>query len=228
MKQFIKTNLIFLVPLVFDGLVVTAHYLLKNKYGFFDLDGEGNLNSAYSGLKLLFIGGLVLFQFLILQKTKDRLKKRLIWLLTAASFIYLGIDEMMAIHERTGFVFNNLLGVSNSAGASFNWIIYFSPLIALALLVYAGFIIYSWQKNSTVGIWLLAGTLLLIAGLGVEALSGQIIYPRGLVTHNFSLYFRFIIIEEVVELLGASCFLAGVWYSAKNDFCGYFKMDSGV
>jgi len=129
MKQFIKTNLIFLILLALDGLVVTAHYLLKNKYGFFDLDGEGNLNSAYSGLKLLFIGGLILFQFLIFYKIKDKFKKRLVWLLTAVSFIYLGIDEMMAIHERTGFVFNNLLGVSNSAGASFNWIIYFSSRI---------------------------------------------------------------------------------------------------
>lgn len=226
MKQFLKTNLIFLVLVIFDGLVITAHYLLKNKYGFFDLDGEGNLNSAYSGLKLLFIGGLVLFQFLILHKTKDKLKKRLVWLLTAASFIYLGTDEMMAIHERAGFVFNNLLGVSNSDGASFNWIIYFSPLIALALLVYSGFIIYSWQKNIIAGVWLLAGTLLLIAGLAIEALSGQVVYPRGLVTRDFSLYFKFIIIEEVVELVGASCFLTGVWHSVKNDFYTRFKVDS--
>jgi hypothetical protein len=69
----------------------------------------------------------------------------------------------------------------------------------------------------------LAGVFLFMVGLIIEAASGQVIYPRGLVTRDFSLYFKFIILEEVVEMLGASCFLSGAWQAARNDFNARLK-----
>lgn len=216
MKKWLKSNSVLLLFLCLDGLVVLAHFLFKNVYGFFDLDGEQNLNSVYSGLKLMFLGGLGIVQFLVIRHLKEGWGKKLVWLLVALSFIYLGTDEMVAFHERVGFVMNNLTGLTGFKGASFNWPIYFAPLIALTIIVYFKLLIILWQENRE-SFWIvLIGFGFLIAALASEIIGGRIIYPRGVISRDFHLYFIFIIIEEAFELLGATFFLAGVFNAVKK------------
>lgn len=217
-KSFLKNNWFLFVFLALDLVVVAAHFLFKNYYGFFNLDGEQNLNSAYSGLKLILISALAFSQFLILKKIQANWDKKIIWLLATLSFVYLGLDEMMAIHERAGFVFNNLTGLTGFQGESFNWWIYFTPLIIAALAVYARLIFLIWQEDKIASFFILAGALVFVLSIATEIISGQIIYPRGLITRDFHLYFIFIIIEEVFELLGATLFLAGIFKQLAKSF----------
>ncbi len=224
MLQWLKSNLFLFFLLLLDALVVLAHFLLKNKYGFFDLDGEGNLNSLFSGFQLFFIAAITGGQFLILQKIGERGLKKWLWLLVGLSFTYLGLDEIMAIHERAGFVFNNLSGLTGWPGASFNWIIYFSPLIILVLILYFRLFFSIWQKNKKAAALILTGIILMIGSLLAESIGGQVIYPRGLQTGNFHLYWNSIIIEETIELMSVSFFLAGVFIAVKKSFNQHFEI----
>lgn len=224
MSKFLKSNFLFFLFLVCDSLVVLAHFLLKNKYGFFELDGEQNLNSTYSGLKLMLIATLAVIQFLIAWRIKEKKFKIIIWGLAALSFIYLGLDEMVALHERVGFVMNNLTGLTGFKGASFNWVIYYSPLIILALVVYARLLFMLWQEEKTAFIFTLIGAGLLVMALAAELIGGKIVYPAGVLTRDFHLYFIFIIIEEAFELLGATFFLAGVFKKVSRSFSQCFEI----
>lgn len=228
MPKFLKSNFIFFLFLVFDLLVVLAHFLLKSKYGFFDLDGEQNLNSTYSGLKLMVIAALVAVQFLIAWRIKEKMSKIIIWGLVALSFIYLGLDEMVALHERAGFVMNNLTGLTGFKGASFNWIIYYSPLIILALVVYAKLLFMLWQEEKTAFVFILIGAVFMASALTAETIGGKIVYPQGVLTRDFHLYFIFIIMEEVFELLGATFFLAGVFKKVSRSFNQCFEIKRGI
>lgn len=222
MTKFLKSNFLFFFFLVFDILVVIVHFLLKSKYGFFNLDGEQNLNSTYSGLKLMFIAALAAIQFLIAWQIKEKWSKKIVWFLVAMSFVYLGLDEMVALHERAGFVMNNLTGLTGFKGASFNWIIYYSPLVILALVVYAKLLFMLWQEEKAVFVFILIGTGLFTLALTAELVGGKIVYPAGVLTRDFHLYFIFIIIEEAFELLGATFFLAGVYKNTAKKFNQYF------
>lgn len=221
-QTWLKTNFLLFTLLLLDVLVVLAHFFLKNKYGFFNLDGEGNLNSAYSGFKLLMVAVLMGAQFLIYFRVKEKRGKQIVWFLAALSFVYLGIDEMMAIHERVGFVFNNLTGLTGFNGASFNWMIYYSPLIIIALIVYTRLLFTLWQEDRAVFLFILIGAILFAAALAAEVIGGKIVYPRGVLTRDFRLYFIFIIVEEALELLGATFFLTGIFKNAGRSFNKYY------
>jgi hypothetical protein len=222
MKKWLRANFIVFIFLFLDSLVVTAHLLLKDKYGFFNLDGEQNLNSTYSGFKLLCIAAMVVIQFLILQKARERFSKRVIWFLVATSFIYLGLDELAMLHERLGFVINNLIGVADLKGASFNWLIYYLPFILVALIVYTRFVLTLWREDLGAAIFILSGVIFFALGLGVEVVSGIVVYPQGVVRSDFSLYFTFIFLEEIIELLGSTLFLTGMFKSTVKNFNLHF------
>ncbi len=218
MVKIIKNNWLLFLLLSLDAAVVCAHFFLKNTYGFFNLDGEQNLNSTYSGLKLLGIAALAIVQFLIVHRRGEKFSTKALWLLVAASFLYLGTDEMIALHERVGFVVNNLLGVPNAPGASFRWMLYYAPFILFAIAVYVRFIFLLWREDRFAARVVLCGAALFVLGLGVEVVSGKIIYPLGVRSGDFSLYFISIIGEEIIELAGATLFLAGVERSVRTTF----------
>ena len=216
--KIVKHNWLFWSLLCLDTAVVVIHLLGQDVYGFFRLDGEQNLNSLFAGLKFLSIGALTLMQFFILQKIDENIIKRIVWLLVTVSFVYLGLDEMAALHERIGFVLNNLRGATDAEGASFNWIVYYAPLILVALLVYARFIALTLKEHRPAAMYMSAGILLFMTGLGVEVVSARIVYPRGIMSGDFTLYFASVLIEETAELVGATCFLVGVWKSFTKSF----------
>ncbi|MEW6610585.1 MAG: hypothetical protein AB1352_03100 [Patescibacteria group bacterium] len=220
-RIFRKNQLLFFL-LGFDVVVILAHFFFKDLYGFFNLDGEQNLNSAYAGLKLFGIAALAAAQFLILRRAGEGKGKSIVWLLVAAISLYLGLDEMMALHERVGFVVNNLLGVTNVPGASFRWMQYYAPLIVIALVVYVWFIVSIWREQRTAAAFILTGILFFICALGIELIGGRIMYPAGLRNGNFSPYFASIIGEEIVELIGMTLFFAGVSHSVHATFRRYF------
>lgn len=207
-----------LIILLFsDLLAVLLHVFFRKSYGFFNLDEEQNLASAYSGFKLMFSGILALGNFLIASAIANKANGRL-WLLAAPIFFYLALDEMMAIHERVGFVLNRLTGLTGFKGASFNWPIYYFPLVILAVLVLVRMVFVIIREDKKAGWLALLGLLFFVLALTAEFTAGQIVYPRGLLTRNFQPYFNLIILEEGSEMMGASFLLAALASSVKHHF----------
>ncbi len=190
-----------------DMILILLHYLWGGRLGFFNLDREQNLASVYSGFKLMTLGGLSLvLGWLARLVTKGRFISAL-WVLAGAGFIFIGLDDMMAIHERVGFVLNNWTGLGGFYGESFNWLIYFSPLVALALLIYLRLIQSVWEVSRPNALWMLIGTIIFSLSLVSEIVGARLILAPVV---NTKVYFQAIVIEEFLEMIGATCFFIGL------------------
>lgn len=193
---------------VFDIVVIALHYLARHKLGFFDLDKEGNLNSVYTGFKLFWVGGLAFVHAMIMTKLSVARWRRALWLLFGAGMIYIGLDDMMVLHERVGFVVNNLTGNGGFYGESFNWLFYFAPAMVAAVVVIALLIRELWREHHGAAVWLLFGLGFWAASLGAEFAGRQLLLSPQI---NVPLYHQLIVAEEAFEMMGASGIAAAVW-----------------
>lgn len=207
---------LLIILLLVDGFLAIAHIFLRQELGFFNLDKEQSLKAAYAGMKLLLAGGVAVLYTLLLSRERARLSSRVLWALVAALFLYLGVDEMIAFHERVGFVLNRWTGLSGYRGESFNWLIYFSPFIALALLVYYALIRVVWREERQSGVGLLMGTLFFAVALVVEAIGGSMLATP--------IYPFFIALEETAQLVGTSVFLATFLHLFQKKFYHLFSL----
>lgn len=199
---------------VADVALVVMHYVWRRKLGFFDLDREGNLASVYSGFKLIATGGFAFVLAWLASIARARLVASL-WALAGVGFVFIGLDDMMAIHERVGFVLNNWTGLGGFYGESFNWLIYFAPLVALALLVYAKLIQSVWRASRANALWMLAGAILFVLSLAVEVIGARLILAPHV---NVRLYWHVLVVEELLEMAGATCFFIGIARETRRRF----------
>ena len=193
-----------------DLLVILAHIFWRDEIGFFDLDKEGNLISLYSGAKLWIIATLALLQSAIIVRLHASRRIIAAWILFALGLAYIGLDDMMGIHERVGFVLNNRLGTGGFHGESFNWLCYFAPAMLAALIVFGVIIKTLWRNNRRAAWLLLGGIVLWIGSLGIE------LWGRALITQPtipVSFYHKLIVLEEALELLGATLIAVALWHT---------------
>lgn len=188
-------------------LVVAGHILWSSKIGFFNLDKEMNLASAWTGLQLLgagFVFGLYGY-----------LRNLRLWQILSLGFLFLGFDEIMFFHERIGFFLNKYLSLTGYYGESFNWLIYFSPFIIVAILVLFRISQNLFRQGSRYFKFFISGVILFIISLSLELIGAKI-----LLTENFDpghgIYFRVLIFEEFSEMLGSSMFLIAGLKLVKN------------
>lgn len=191
-----------------DLLIIIAHIFWRDEIGFFDIDKEGNLASLYTGGKLWIVATLAMLNGAIIMRLHTKRYIVATWILFAIGLAYIGLDDMMGIHERVGFVLNNRLGTGGFYGESFNWLLYFSPFIVAALLVFGILIHALFKQHRHAAWWLLAGALLWIGSIGVELIGRHMILAA---TVNVPLYHNLIILEEALELFGATLIAWALW-----------------
>lgn len=193
-----------------DAFITLTHIFYSTKLGFFNLDKEGNLESVVSGMYLLMIAfTATVYTYILSHRGASRLVFTS-WGFFSLGFFYIAIDEMMMIHERTGFVLNHLTGMTGYWGESFNWLIYFSPFIALGLLMMVITIRSIWISNP------LQARILLAAGLGLSFSVGMEVI--GSLMLKTSLYQSLIVMEESSQLIGESLFAVGLLSLANSTF----------
>lgn len=200
-----KYKLLFLF-LAFDALLILAHIFLRKHLGFFNLDKERSLKATYSGFQLLASGGAAaMIAYLLEEKVK-----RWLWGVASAGFFYLALDEMMTIHERIGFVLNRWTGLMGYWGESFNWLIYFIPLIALGILVLFLLMRTVWRSDRRFGMLLGCGVDFLIVSLVFEYVGGKLL--------GSPWYQSLVVLEESAQLIGESFFLVGIMFFLQKTF----------
>ena len=207
--------------LLCDILVILAHVFLRDRLGFFDLDVEGNLVSLYSGAKLWFVATLAIVNALILWKVKIVRRNAIPWFLFAAGVAYIGLDDMMGVHERIGFVLNNIFKIGGFYGESFNWLLYFAPFIVAALLVFGVLIRTLWRDNRRAARWFITGTILWAGSIGVELIGRDMILAA---TVNVPRYHLLIILEEALELIGATALVVAVWHAVRHTVTRHLRV----
>lgn len=200
-----KIGKILIPLLLIDCAIVLAHVFWKDWLGFFDLDKEGNLKGVFSGFQLLGIalssGALAYLSGLL----KMGRAQRFTWILLAAGFAYLALDDMMMIHERVGFVLNRWFGVNDRPFESFNWLLYYAPLIVAGGALIASAIRSLARIDRRIFWMACAGFAGLLLSLGLEVAGRQL-----LISGAIPLYRIAMIAEEASLLFGETFFLAAV------------------
>lgn len=168
----------------------------NNVYGLirlFDLDEESNVPTGFSAFLLLVAAGL--FTIVGTLKLRERAPFALHWLLLAAAFVYLAVDESAKLHELFSRPTTEALGGGSSGIFYRAWVF---PAIAVTL-VFAAFFLRFLQHlpPPTRRRFILAGTLYVGGAVGLEIVGGRYAEFRGVenLTYNFIATF-----EEALEM----------------------------
>ena len=154
----------------------------------FDFDTEQNVPTYFSGCLFLLN---VLLLLSVRQAAKILSKPNVIWLMLAALFLFLGFDELFAVHERLG---RPLREAWNLSGIFFfAWVL---PYGAAVLLLAMLFLPVWWRLNQRSRFWLGMSAATYLAGaLGMEMIGSLYRQPD-------LLFVSLATIEESLELAG--------------------------
>ncbi|MBO6633297.1 hypothetical protein [Parvibaculum sp.] len=135
------------------------------------------------------------------------------WAILTLIFIGLSIDEATGVHEVAIEPLRESLGLSGFL--HFAWVIPGMVLVALAGLAYLPFLLA--QPARTRAIFLTAGILYVGGALGMEIVGGKVLTIHGEESLAYVLAFC---TEEIMEILGATLFAAGLLGHLKRRFGG--------
>lgn len=163
----------------------------------FDFDAEANVPTLYATI-LLFSCSAVLAVIGRWKRTSaDRYHRH--WAGLSAIFLFLGLDEILVIHEK----FSQLEAVLPSDGVlHFPWVIVYGPIALVIGLLYLRFL--AALPRWTAGRFVLAGALYVGGAVGME-LIGAPMWAAG--TEGGALYAGVATAEELFEFLGTIVFL---------------------
>ncbi|MGB8326173.1 MAG: hypothetical protein WCE48_01200 [Steroidobacteraceae bacterium] len=164
---------------------------------FFDLDLEGNIPSLYSAVTTLACSGWLA---LIARVNWNRSGgQRYHWLGLSVIFVYLGIDEGVAIHEKLSNFMEQYMAAKGFL--YFLWVVPYGIATAVLGLVYFKF--WWGLPKLTRARFMVAGLLFVGGAVGLDMVGGYLAERYG--THSV-LYTLEYSIEELLEMLGILLF----------------------
>jgi hypothetical protein len=189
------------MALAFAGLIAELKYangeLSSEVTHFLSLSAEGNLPTWYATC-LLFWCSLLLVENGQKARAMGEPRART-WLLLAALFLYMSLDEAVEIHEYLGDLFDGQ-GI-----LYFSWVIPASGFVVVVGALCARFVFG--LPRQTRHRFIAAGALYVGGALGMELPLGLWVEQQG--DDNLT-YAVLDLIEETLELVGASLFVAAL------------------
>ena len=141
--SFLRYNLVIVITLIlFHILLSTVNYyselnsFLPFKYIIksFYLDAERNIPTAYQGL-IIFFFTILLF---ILSLNENQKKSKFFFNALSFSFLFIGLDELLVLHEELIQPTRNLLNTSGFL--YFAWVVPYGILATIFAVFFYGFI----------------------------------------------------------------------------------------
>lgn len=161
-------------------------------FEFIRLDSEGNLPSAYSSGMMVLIAVLMFRAFS--RERRLGLKTATAWSVLGGIFIYLALDELIAIHEH--FIDAGFLPHFDSF-FHFRWVILGIGLVVIVFGVFLPFL-FRLPRPTAIRLFI-AGAIYVSGVLGMEMIGGYILETIGQRTVLYSLE---TILEETLEDVG--------------------------
>jgi hypothetical protein len=201
-------KLTVVLALVVSGLMIahlgsqTVKYVYgsPNQLGFarvLDLNGENTLHAWYQSSALLLCAGLLALIGLAKRTFRDRFAGH--WLVLAAIFLFLSMDETASLHDLSTPPLRSALTVTGYL--RYTWVIPGSLFVLVVLLSYRRFL--GALPPTTRGLFLLAGCLYVGGAAGIELIGGQ--YDTLYGQENLP-YAMLVLIEEGLEMTGIVLF----------------------
>lgn len=131
------------------------------------------------------------------------------WLLPAAGFLYLSIDDACMVHERLGALMSPRL----SATGVYAWVLVLGPVFAAGGLVVGALMWRALRAERNRRVLLLAGFVALGVALGIEVLEDRTI-GSGLTLRGLPLVEYTKWLEESLEMLGPALLLEALAVAA--------------
>ncbi|WP_369069032.1 hypothetical protein [Kineococcus terrestris] len=169
---------------------------------FVDVNNEQNLPAWYSAM-LLCVAGLVTLE-VGRRAVLERRRFRWHWVVLGAGFLYLSLDELVALHEK--FV-EPMTAVVGSGGVfAYAWVAAALPAVAVVALAFLGFL--RALPRRTAALVLLGGALYVGGAVGMEMVA-NLLTSAG-VDEGGMLYGTLQTIEEAMEMAGPAVYLYAV------------------
>lgn len=191
--------LVVLLSLVQDLLIFLAPEAgFSDRIYRLDLDTEASLPTWFSS-GLMLVCALTLLA-IALQEKREGLRRALPWLLMAAAFCALSLDEIATLHE--GLSAALAARIDNSGLFYFAWTL---PALALCLAGLACFVPFILGFKGLDRALLLGSAVIFLAGaIGMEMLGGAEAEAAGIATFKYRLLAT---LEESLEFAGLLLFL---------------------
>ena len=163
----------------------------------FDVSGDRNIPTWYASFSLLTCSLLILMIGLVHLHRQDRYTRH--WIILSAIFLFLSIDEVAAIHERT----TNLINVPKLGGfLYYDWVVFGIIFVAIVGISYRRFL--RDLPQDTKYLFLLAALLFVGGAIGVEMINARIGYLSEAETVSYALMTA---VEELFEMVGVATFV---------------------
>ncbi len=164
----------------------------------FDFDIEGNVPTLYSSVAILFCAALL--AIIARSNWKKRDHWRMYWLGLAVLFLFLAVDEGVALHEYLSNIFEEFMEAEGLL--YFLWVVPYGIATIIVGLIYLRFVLH--LPQSTKRLFIAAGLIFLTGAVGIEMLSAQEVDRHSTYTITYCLLYT---VEEIFEMLGIVLFI---------------------
>lgn len=192
-------------------LLSLAGQIAKHRYGlptmgglvtFFYVDEENNLPSWYQSVTYLFAA--VLLALIALPRRRQGAAFARHWAALAGIFVFLSLDEMGSLHERTTEPLQRLIEVPGPVWNS-TWVVLGLLAVAAVGLAYLRFFLHlSGRERTQVA---LAAGLLVGGAIGMEMANAAVNLGDLEVRKQTFRYAVMVHVEEALEMLGLAVFI---------------------
>ena len=167
----------------------------------FSLDSEHSLPAWYESVTMLAASG-VLATLAALARHND-FRNRLPWMLLAAIFFLMSIDEVVAFHEVTMAPLRQAFNLSGFL--HFAWVIIAAPLLLVLAIFFIPFMLR--LPRATAARFFIAGAMFVGGAFGLEFVGGYYVSMGG---DQYLPYRIASACEECLEIVGMTLFLSAL------------------
>lgn len=178
--------------------VVTPEHKIAKLMNRFDINFEPSIPAWYSACALLASSALLSITGLAKMHEKDRYYKH--WLVLAAIFMGLSIDEAARFHEMIHTVIISRVEVHGML--YFPWVVPALIFVGIVALCYIPFLLHIDRR--TAKLFLVAGAIYVMGAVGMEIIAGPFAEKYGTASTPHEICEA---IEETLEMLGIVAFI---------------------
>jgi hypothetical protein len=168
---------------------------------FLHVDGEHNLPTFYSALLLVIVALLLALIAAIKWQGREAFVAH--WGALAIGFLYLAVDDMLALHERVSERLTIALEPDLPAFLYFAWVIPAAVIVLGLAVAYRSFVLALPGRSQ--GLFVLSGGVYVLGGLGAEMIGSALYVAHG--STDSLLYQAVATVEEGCEMGGAVLFI---------------------